>query len=88
MRRMLQIASLVACVLYSCDCRAAERNEFGAPAFSPDGKFIVFSLSKGESCFLYKAELGNGKAMRLTRTESGCEASPAYSPNGKLIAFS
>ncbi len=88
MASTLRIALLVACLLGASGCRAGGTTEFGAVTFSPDGKFIVFSYSKDESCFLYKANLATGKATRLTQTKAGCEGSPAYSSDGKTIAFS
>ncbi|MGC2110346.1 MAG: hypothetical protein WA655_12570 [Candidatus Korobacteraceae bacterium] len=88
MANFLRLVILIPCLLGATGCRASEATEFGPVTFSPDGKFIVFSYSNGDSCFLYKADLASDKATRLTQTKTGCEASPAYSPDGKLIAFS
>lgn len=88
MTSILRITILVAYLFTASGCRAGGAAEFGPVTFSRDGKFIVFSHSKGESCFLYKTNLATGQATRLTQAKTGCEASPAYSPDGKVIAFS
>ena len=57
-----------------------------APRYSPDGKFLIFSLSHKGSSSIYKMELSNQKVTRLT---SGpyIDTSPCFSPDGKRIVF-
>jgi len=53
-----------------------------SPALSPDGKTVVFSF-EGD---LWKAELVNGSATRLTAMQ-GYETNARFSPDGQWIAF-
>ena len=60
---------------------------FSTAVFTPDGSAIVLSVAKGETCFLYKAEIATGTMHRLTQAASGCEFDPAFSVDGKRLAF-
>jgi dipeptidyl aminopeptidase/acylaminoacyl peptidase len=61
------------------------------PAFSPDGKRVVFSRepaegSKERDSELYEVAIVGGGETRLTEDEVD-DVNPVFSPNGKVIAF-
>jgi TolB protein len=67
-------------------CRISSGDDaYTNPAWSPDGKLIVFSKSAGD-----KTRIGvigpDGKGERLL-TEAFLDASPTWSPNSRVIAF-
>jgi Tol biopolymer transport system component len=76
-------------LLLTTGCRSTQpaHPPFSPAVFAPDGSAIVFSVAKGKSCFLYKADIASGATHRLTRATSGCEYDPAFSPDGQQFAF-
>ncbi|HEV8264323.1 MAG TPA: S9 family peptidase [Gemmatimonadales bacterium] len=64
--------------------------ESGDPAWSPDGKVIAFSCSKGrgQENDLCVIPAGGGAARNLTADWSLDPGSPAWSPDGKTLYFS
>jgi len=58
------------------------------PAFSPDGKYLAFSSSRGSDGKnqIWLMRLTGGEAEQLTKTKSGV-ASYKWSPDGKRIAY-
>jgi len=64
----------------------------GYPAFSPDGRWVVFASNRDGSTFtefnLYLADLQGDNLTRLTETIPGVEqVRPAFSADGKRIVF-
>jgi len=57
------------------------------PAFSPNGKTLVYSTWNDENMgALYQIDLNGGKAVKLT-AEKGFYINPSFSPDGKFIMF-
>jgi TolB protein len=56
------------------------------PAWSPDGKQIVFASDRTGDWEIYILRIGDEQARQLTRAP-GRDAHPAFSPDGKTIAF-
>jgi dipeptidyl aminopeptidase/acylaminoacyl peptidase len=67
--------------------------EDGAPAWSPNGKWIAFSSDRERDRFqrfwtsdIWVVAATGGRARKLTRSK-GRSGSPAFSPDGRQIAF-
>jgi hypothetical protein len=60
----------------------------GQQAVSPVGGTILFSQGRGDSSFLYRKDLSNGKSVRLTAAASGIESEATFSHNGNLVVYS
>ncbi|MFY9557305.1 MAG: S9 family peptidase, partial [Blastocatellia bacterium] len=58
-----------------------------SPAFSPDGKWLLYLSSKDGSPQIYLIPPSGGEARRLTNISTGV-SDPLWSPDGKWIAFS
>jgi TolB protein len=56
------------------------------PAFSPDGRQIVFGSSRDGDFEIYVMNADGSAVRRLTRSP-GLDVRPAWSPDGKRIAF-
>jgi Tol biopolymer transport system component len=78
----------VICIVAVVAFTGKSGSEFSPVAFSPDGKFIVFPYSKGESTHLFWASVADGHASRLTNSDCGQEYDPDFSPSGDGIVFS
>jgi dipeptidyl aminopeptidase/acylaminoacyl peptidase len=65
----------------------------GAPAASPDGKWVVFSVTdpaydeKKEVVDLWIVPADGGAAPRRLTSSKGGESAPAWSPDGRRLAF-
>lgn len=58
----------------------------GDPAFSPDGRSIVFVSDRDGNIEIYRKDLLAGQVARLTNSP-GHDSYPSYSPDGTLIVF-
>ena len=58
----------------------------GRPLYSPDGKKLAFTSTRGGSANIYILDLASGAVTRLTYAEAG-EELDAWSPDGQWIYF-
>ena len=58
----------------------------GRPLYSPDGRQLAFTSTRGGSANIYVLDLASGAVTRLTYGESG-EELDSWSPDGKWIYF-
>jgi len=56
------------------------------PAFSPDGKQLVYSSDRGGTLDLWLRDLQSGEDMQLTHLEQAA-VSASWSPDGRSLAF-
>jgi hypothetical protein len=59
----------------------------GSPAWTPDGRHLLFSWDRGGIFNIFAAETATGAVSRVTNVVSGA-FSPAPSPDGGSLAFS
>jgi len=57
-----------------------------SPRFSPDGRYIIFSMAVNGNTDLYRVSASGGAAQRLT-TSPGIDTAGCYSPDGSKIVF-
>jgi len=57
-----------------------------APAWAPDGRSLIATLSRDGGSQLYQIDANGGEAKRLTQS-TGIDTEPAYSPDGSQIYF-
>src|SRR5262245_62019060 len=66
--------------------------QVGAPVFSPDGKWIAYTISEWDRkenfriSHIWLVSSGGGRTIKLTNGEKG-ESSPQWSPDGSQVAF-
>ncbi|MCH8125660.1 PD40 domain-containing protein [candidate division KSB1 bacterium] len=64
-----------------------DQNSEFYPAFSPDGKWIVYTTwSDQELGAIHKIKMGGGKSTQLTQRK-GYYHTPSFSPDGKKIVY-
>ena len=57
-----------------------------APRFSPDGRWLLFSMSQGGNTDIYKMPATGGTPQRLTNSP-GIDVGGSFSPDGQRIVF-
>lgn len=57
-----------------------------SPRFSPDGRSVVMSATRGGDANIYVVDLGGGRERQLT-SGGGLDVSPCFSPDGSQIVF-
>ena len=57
-----------------------------APRFSPDGRYILFSMATGGNTDIYRVSAQGGAPQRLTNSP-GIDTGGSYSPDGSRIVF-
>lgn len=58
----------------------------GDPAWSPDGRYIVFESQRDRNSEIYRLDVRTLKVKRLT-TNRAADEDPSWSPDGRRIAF-
>ena len=58
-----------------------------APRFSPDGKYIIFSMAIGGNTDLYRTSASGGGGLERLTTSPGIDTGASYSPDGSKIVF-
>lgn len=61
-------------------------NPIATPAWSSDGKFIIYSSYSGGGMGVYKLEIATGKVSKISNFK-GINSAAAYSPNDDMIAL-
>ena len=57
-----------------------------SPRFSPDGRSVVLSATRGGDANIYVVDLGSRRERQLT-SGGGLDVSPCFSPDGSQIVF-
>jgi len=69
------------------DCVACHACDEAEPAWSPDGRHIVYQADCGGSYDIWIISSSGGNPIQLTRTSATDEREPDWSPDGSQIAF-
>ena len=57
------------------------------PAWSPDGKWIVYASDEAGSRDIWKRPIEGGRSERLTTDDEADEYQPTWSPDGRTVAY-
>ena len=57
-----------------------------APRYSPDSRYVVFSMATNGNTDIYRVPVSGGQPTRLTNTP-GIDTGGSYSPDGRSIVF-
>jgi len=60
------------------------------PTWSPDGGFLLFTATRGESFYsreIYRVPAAGGAATRITPDDQARNNLPSFSPDGRLVAY-
>src|SRR3546814_11155740 len=57
-----------------------------APRWSPDGKYILYSMAAAGNTDIYRVSANGGRSERLTNSP-GIDVGGSYSPDGRQIVF-
>ena len=71
MQRFLFLLFLLA---FGCRSSRPLQPPLSPAVFHPDGTAIVFSVARGKTCFLYKADIATGTMQRITARPRACGA--------------
>lgn len=58
-----------------------------APKFSPDGNYLIMSIAKEGTTWIYEINLKTSTMKMITGIPGTISTSPSYSPDGKHIVF-
>ena len=68
-------------------CVACSGDDEAEPAWSPDGRYIVYQADSQGTYDIWRVNSSGGNASRLTRTSNLDEREPDYSPDGTRIVY-
>jgi len=57
------------------------------PRFSPDGNYLIMSIAREGTTWIYEVNLNTSTMKRITGIQGTISTSPSYSPDGKHIVF-
>ena len=57
-----------------------------APRWSPDGKWVLYSMAVAGNTDIYRVPATGGQSVRLTNTP-GIDIGGSYSPDGSKVVF-
>ena len=58
-----------------------------APRFSPDGNYLIMSIAREGTTWIYEVNLNTSTMKKITGIPGTISTSPSYSPDGKHIVF-
>ncbi len=58
-----------------------------APRFSPDGNYLIMSIARNGTTYIYEVNLNSSTMKMITGIPGTISTSPSYSPDGRQIVF-